>query len=47
MREKDLISVDHIPLRLDNGMRFGDVIAEEDYMDRIAGLEAANAAAKP
>ena len=29
MREKDLISVDHIPVRLDNGMRFGDVIAEE------------------
>ena len=29
MREKDLVSVDHIPIRLDNGMRFGDVIAEE------------------
>jgi hypothetical protein len=30
MRERDLLSIDMIPLRLDNKMRFGDVIAEEN-----------------
>lgn len=30
MRDKDLVAIDNIPIRLNNGMRFGDVIAEED-----------------
>jgi hypothetical protein len=30
MRERDLVAIDNIPIRLDNKMRFGDVIAEED-----------------
>ena len=30
MRERDLVAIDNIPIRLDNEMRFGDVIAEED-----------------
>ena len=30
MSAKDLVAFDNIPIQLDNRMRFGDVIAEED-----------------
>ena len=30
MKGKELLAIDGIPIRLDNRMRFGDVIAEDD-----------------
>lgn len=30
MKSRDLLSIDNIPIRLDNKLRFGDILAEED-----------------
>ena len=30
LKSRELVAIDHVPIKLDNSLRFGDVVAEEE-----------------